>query len=401
MKVNFSKRAFGLVLCTGISCVTALPLAANAQTASEQAAGAAKVATKPAISPAQMSEVRQRMDLARQIVTNLAPQARQMGLGEGWKQSTMDILLANSSSKLAQIARIGGYQATIDAATTGKGLVTTKESGQTLGQTTQDLTYKPFTPCRFIDTRNVGGKISGTRGYDLANTGASYGGSAGCTPTTLAGVGDNSFGALAMNIAIVDTSSGAPGFVNVVPTGAVSTTALVNWSVAGITTQDSNQAVVTMDQCGSLNEFDVVTSGPVHVIIDLFGAFIAPQATLLNCQLSPPTNFAVNTDNPELQCGRHRLAPRGSRKSRRTATPAVTSINLQQSGSYVNPSQHGLLWKVRWSFERDRDRECRVLPDSGALIVRRDALAVKFTAAVSKWGQVNGDRPRLLLSVAQ
>ncbi len=341
MKVNFSKRAFGLVLCTGISCVTALPLAAYAQTAADEAAGPAKVAEKKiAISPAQMAEVRQRMELARQIVANLAPQARQLGLAEGWKQSTMDILLANSSSKLAQIARIGGYQATIDAATTGKGLVLTKESGQTIGQTTQDLTYKPFTPCRFIDTRNVGGKISGTRGYDLSLTGTSYGGSGGCAPTTLAGVGENSFGAIAMNIAIVDTSSGAPGFVNVVPTGAVSTTALVNWSVASASTQDSNQAIVTMDQGGSLNEFDVVTSGPVHVIIDLFGAFIAPQATVLNCQLSAETAFVVNTTTRNYNVTSP-ACPTGFQEVAANCNASGDFFNLQQSGSYVNPSNTG------------------------------------------------------------
>jgi hypothetical protein len=341
MKVNFSKRALGLVLCAGMSSVAALPLAAYAQTASEDGAGPARVAAKKiGISPAQMSEVRQRIELARQIVANLAPQARQMGLAEGWRQSTLDILLANSSSKLAQIAKIGGYQATIDAATTGKGLVLTKESGETLGQTTQDLTYKPFTPCRFIDTRNVGGKISGTRGFDLAVTGATYGGSGSCAPTTLAGVGDNSFGALAMNIAIVDTSAGAPGFVNVVPAGAVSTTALVNWSVAGVTTQDSNQAVVTMDQSGTANEFEVVTSGPVHVIIDLFGAFIAPQATVLNCQLSSPTNFAVNTTTRNYNVSSP-ACPTGFQEVAANCNASGDYYNLKQSGSYVNPANTG------------------------------------------------------------
>ena len=340
MKVNFSKRALGLVLCAGMSSVAALPMAAYAQTAADGAAGSAKAATRTAISPAQLSEVRQRMDLARQIVANLAPEAARMGLSEGWQRSTMDILLANSSSKLAQIARIGGYEATIAAATTGKGLVMPKDSGQTLGQTTQDLTYKPFTPCRFVDTRNVGGKISGTRGYDLSLTGTSYGGSGSCAPTTLAGVGENSFGAIAMNIAIVDTSSGAPGFVNVVPTGAVSTTALVNWSVASPSTQDSNQAIVTMDQGGSLNEFDVVTSGPVHVIIDLFGAFIAPQATVLNCQLSAPTNFAVNTTTRNYNVVSP-ACPTGFQEVAANCNASGDFFNLQQSGSYVNPSNTG------------------------------------------------------------
>ena len=111
-----------------------------------------------------------------------------------------------------------------------------------------------------------------------------YGGDAGCAPVTLAGVAsDDQIAALAVNIAIVDTSQGAPGFLGIRPAGATQVTALANWANASPSTQDSNAAIITMDQTAATDEFEIFASSPVHTIIDLLGAFIAPQATALDC----------------------------------------------------------------------------------------------------------------------
>ena len=229
----------------------------------------------------QKAEAVGRMDLAKRIIANIEPEATRMGLDPAWKQATLNILLSNSSAKLAQIARLQGYGATIAAATTGKGLVMSKD----IGSSTEDLTFHPWTPCRYVDTRFVGGKISGSRGFDLSLNGSTYGGVAGCAPTTLAGVNENQFGAMAMNITITDTSTaGAPGFAAARPVGSTALTSLVNWYTAGTAVTDANAAIVQMDQSGSLDEFEIVTSGAVHVIIDLFGAFTSPTATPLDCQ---------------------------------------------------------------------------------------------------------------------
>jgi len=117
--------------------------------------------------------------------------------------------------------------------------------------------FKPFTPCRFLDTRNVGGKLAplpAVRPFDIAQNGAAYGGDAGCAPVTLAGVASDD------QIA-----------------------ALANWSTASPSTQDSNAAIITMDQTVATDEFEIFASSPVHTIIDLLGAFTAPQATALDC----------------------------------------------------------------------------------------------------------------------
>lgn len=139
-------------------------------------------------------------------------------------------------------------------------------------------------PCRYIDTRGAAGKISGIRTYDLANHGGLYGGSGACDPRTLAAVSnEDQIGALAVNIAIVDTSAGAPGFLTMRPTGSTRLTALANWYVASASAQDSNAAVVSIDQTGLADEVEILSSGSVHVIVDLLGAFVPPSATALDC----------------------------------------------------------------------------------------------------------------------
>ncbi|MEP6678664.1 MAG: hypothetical protein ABJB78_05155 [Betaproteobacteria bacterium] len=253
---------------------------------------AAAVATAlPAISAAQLEEVHQRWSLAQQIVARLAPDAARMQLAPEWRQATMTLLLANSSTRLAMIAKTGGGYSQVIAGANDRTAATTK----LLGDAGDDLVFKPFTPCRYMDTRSVGGKISGIRTFDLANNGASYGGSAGCDPKALAGVtSEDAIGAIAFNIAYVDTSSGAPGFLTVRPAGSTQLTAMLNWYVAAAGAQDSNAAISGINQAGP-NEIEILSSGGVHVIMDLLGVFITPHATALDCTTvaNPPGSSAT------------------------------------------------------------------------------------------------------------
>lgn len=153
-----------------------------------------------------------------------------------------------------------------------------------LGAASSDLVFFPFAPCRYIDTRNAGGKIAGARGFDFANAGGTYGGDAACNLTTLSGAGEDQIAAVSLNMTIVDTSAaGAPGFATARPAGATQQTALVNWTVASSGFQLGNAAVITTNQSGAANELEIFTSGAVHAIVDVAGVFAAPTATALSC----------------------------------------------------------------------------------------------------------------------
>jgi hypothetical protein len=229
----------------------------------------------------QSAEIQQRFELAKGIVQRLKPDAARLGLTQGWERATLTMLLMQPASVLREATAPRDYAGVM--AVTARSRVETKA----LGNPSSDLVFKPFTPCRFLDTRNVGGKLiplPAARLFDIAQNGAAYGGDAGCAPVTLAGVAsDDQIAALAVNIAIVDTSQGAPGFLGIRPAGATQVTALANWSAASPSTQDSNAAIIALDQTGLMDEFEIFASSPVHTIIDLLGAFTAPQATVLEC----------------------------------------------------------------------------------------------------------------------
>jgi hypothetical protein len=228
------------------------------------------------VTAAQRAEVARRYDLAKRIVERVSANAGPEGVAPAERASLLVTLLTQPAERLAALSGAPERGALLSELA--------KPMPKLLGDASNDLVFKPFTPCRYIDTRNVGGKIAGIRTYDLANNGGVYGGSAACNPKTLALVANEDLiGALAVNIALVDTSSGAPGFLTMRPAGSTQLTALANWYVASASAQDSNAAVVAIDQTAQADEVEILTSGQVHVIVDLLGAFVAPQATALSC----------------------------------------------------------------------------------------------------------------------
>jgi hypothetical protein len=215
-------------------------------------------------SSAQRAEAMLRFERAKTVVAQVAGDAQALGLHPGWENATLATLLARSSSELAALGRLTSYRAIHEAAV--------KSNAKALGDPSTDLVFRPLAPCRIIDTRFAGGKIAGTRPYDL-NT----------LPCGLSGIADGAIAALVVNVTILDTSEGAPGFLNVRPAGSSQVTALLNWFIGSASAQVSNAAIVPVDQGAAVNDVEIVTSSPVHVIVDVFGMFVSPAATALNC----------------------------------------------------------------------------------------------------------------------
>ena len=256
-----------------------------------------------AVTRQQMEDVQSRIDTAIAIVNRLEPEAKARGLADGWRQPALESLLLLSAKALRQVE---GQAFSLDALS-----VAAAEAGDDpnlIGDPNRDLTYTPIAPCRFVDTRfYAAGKINGNRGFDLALTGASYGGSAGCNPTALFAAGENQFGALAINVTVNDTSTaGSPGFLAAKPRADSPVTSLLNWFQSAVGVQVANMGIVTTDQTGDANEFFIQTSGAVHVIVDIFGAFIEPQATALQIVSVAGANAAIganaNVNLPAANC---------------------------------------------------------------------------------------------------
>jgi hypothetical protein len=191
------------------------------------------------------------------------------------------------------IEQLRSLAAPISYAQAARTVVQARDAKPDLGSFSNELVYYPITPCRYIDTRSVGGILNGTRTYDLAFTGGAFGGSVACDPKAAVGGNEDRIGALAINVAIVAPPNG-PGFVGVRPAGSVAQTALVNWYDGGPTIQASNAGIVTTDQSGSAAEIEFFGS-PTQFVVDVFGVFAAPSATSLDCVFAGYVQTVLNT----------------------------------------------------------------------------------------------------------
>lgn len=237
--------------------------------------GASTRSTSSITSILQQTRLQQKLRLATEVIIQIEQYDRAQGLPANWRTATLSELYKLSNEALSAMQGVRALNDLPAAIAKAKRI-----APKALGGSTQDLTYTPITPCRYIDTRDVGGKINGVRSFDLdSNAYTTAAGKCASDPYTTFG---STLAALAVNIAIFDTSA-APGVATIAPVGASTNTALVNWYQAGPSVQASNAAIVTNDQGPTLEEIDIVTSSAVHVIVDVFGAFRANEATALEC----------------------------------------------------------------------------------------------------------------------
>jgi len=300
-------------------------------------------AAKATISPQQLARLAEKADRIQQIFKAAQPDIRG---GRVSPESKRWLLESLYQMPLEQI-RAMGTPPSFSAAAAATSQSSSRVRPLAFGDTTQDLVYKPFIPCRYIDTRNVGPKVqpppAPPRGFDISQPGTAYGGTLGCDPLTLTGVDENSVGGLAMNVTIFDTSAAAPpGFLAARPAGSTNLTSLLNWDVSGPFVQDANYAIITMDQTPLANEFEFVTSSAVHVIVDLFGAFIAPNATKLDCVTlynASPTSVPAggeSCDNPPACPSTYEVtAPLFDKAAPANDGLVVSQMNLNRPGLQV------------------------------------------------------------------
>lgn len=284
------KRKLLTVLIGGLVAAVGVPAQAQ-DDADRVGTSVRKAATKPMAKPAVTAEQRAMLNEKLAIVARLMQSAGADRAGAAVTPERQRWML-ESMYKLP-LATLRGMAASGSpdllsneiAKATVASKASTKLEGPSFGDATGELVYLPQAPCRWIDTRNVGGPLVGTRQFDMEADGTSYGGSAGCTAN--GGIGSANVGAVAMNVAIVGPTA-APGFIGARPVGSTATTALVNWYQAGPSVQASNAGIITNDQGAPVDDIEFFGS-PTNFIVDVFGVFGSPTATALNCQYPSST----------------------------------------------------------------------------------------------------------------
>lgn len=255
--------------------------------AAPQTSGSVRANAATRLSEAQLAEVQARTELAGEIVRNVSADAQAKGLGDSWRVGLLGALYSTPSYALRNIrgtvktldeAHARVVEAQVDAVEfPAKRASTGNAVAAGIGSPIDSLVFTPMTPCRFIDTRIVGGSIGTVqRSFDTAFSGASYGGSANCAlpfPAT--------HRAIAANVTIVNPSVAA-GYLSIRSFASSNVTSWLNWyQVATVT---ANAGTITTDLNGAFHDaFEILTGGgTTDVVVDFFGYFekaVLPKST--------------------------------------------------------------------------------------------------------------------------
>lgn len=245
----------------------------------------------PDASAADAEQPSRRYQLVHQIVMKwgpfvaetyrISPQAWAREMGDLFASSSLDTLQAAADARtLDQMTAAFTPVSSANASTGGAGAQAGDISIQSLGDPASDLVYVPVAPCRIFDTRVAGGIIGAgtTRNLDVTAI-ANYSGQGG-DASDCNGVGSaGSFAAAAINISVVTPA--AQGFITAFPFNTTRPLAATMAFNPGVI--DTTLSIVALDQGPSAAEMSLYSSANTHVVGDIVGYFINPQATALQC----------------------------------------------------------------------------------------------------------------------
>jgi hypothetical protein len=228
--------------------------------------------------PDQLARLREKLQLTQHIVESVRADAQGKGATPDWALGLSSVLYGLSNEALRRIepgltTLDQAHAAAANEASAAHEVTASTATAKALGDAANDLVFTPIVPCRFIDTRNVGGAVGTTiRVFDTANPGATYGGSSGCT---LSGNGEP---AVALNVTIVFPTKS--GFLVVRPQGSTNTTSFINWDTGAV--QLANAGIIsTTPQSNGHYDFEMFSdAGTPQVVVDYFGYFSAPSGTI-------------------------------------------------------------------------------------------------------------------------
>jgi hypothetical protein len=320
-----SVKSTPLVLSLTLALCAAVTTQGSHAASAESNPGTA--ANHTPLNVAQLAEMNQRVALAQTIVNNIAADAQAKGIGDTWQIRELSILYNTHSSILSNIANsattVDQVHAQVIAAKfqtpAGSASIPVADNAtpKFLGTDDADnLVFYPQTPCRYIDTRVVGGPISTSspRVFLMDIGGANYGGDEGCNAS------NDPY--LAANVTII-VAGGSAGYLTIRPQGSTQTTSFINWPAGG-TPGLANAGIIANapPSSGSSGHYQFEALAGVttpQMIVDVFGTFakakfntvqdtLAPGAAYLTCEYNvtdhrtvPPGITNVNVNCPDTQ----------------------------------------------------------------------------------------------------
>jgi hypothetical protein len=338
----------------GTTCfaMTALALAIGSATAASPSPDAAvqalaqrsAPATAPLATEDQLARAQAKFAQALSIADQFKDRAAAEGItGDNWRFEMVGNMMKGSQADFAGVALARSYtdamSASVQISRIAPSSAATDASAKSLGAATTDLVYVPITPCRILDTRPtfIPASTPKTYFYTASNVGA------GSCSVTNQIPGSTLAAAFAANVTLDETGLtgfAAGAYIQLYPQGGSTTTSFMNFGPNQII---ANAGIISLNQANS--EFTVFTSAPANVIIDTYGAFIAPQPTALACGLvyaaqaltsSSASNYYYST--AVCPAGRSAVAPYCYSGDQAGIYSAGSGINGSPFCSWINLS---------------------------------------------------------------
>jgi hypothetical protein len=277
-----------------ISLLAVGVLAASQLSAAESVVSAGNLQPARKLNSKQAEEMHARIELADTILRHVEADANQKGASSDWRIGLLSSLYATKSQDLQVIASTA---TTLDAAhgmaaSAHRHASSSGDVPKSLGSATDNLVFTPVTPCRYIDTRNVGGPITTPRDFDTVISGPTYGGASGCSIPATAATD------IAVNVTVV-VPAGTAGYIGLRPYGSTALTSFINWPAEG-TPGLANAGIIgtAFNAADSSNEFEAFAGGgnSPQMIMDYFGYFGAAASPALtpNCYVAAQRTFTTS-----------------------------------------------------------------------------------------------------------
>ena len=244
----------------------------------------------PTVDVAALARAQARFIRAMDVVRRFDATAQREGFSNNeWRRELLANLMQADDAARANVAAAGDLTEAMDRSRSAARIAPATPTNL-IGSVTYDLVFIPITPCRILDTRagaSLKAGVTYSYSYDSGNTGA------GNCSVHLQIPGLPAFypAAEAINVTMDETafSGFAVGsYLSIFPQGASSGSSFMNFGPGQII---ANAGIVTLN--AGNGQFSILTSANANVIVDVYGVFMPPQATVLDCHDNTPVTATL------------------------------------------------------------------------------------------------------------
>ena len=244
----------------------------------------------PTVDMAALARAQARFTRAMDVVRRFDATAQREGFSNNeWRRELLANLMQADDAARANVAVAGNLTEAMDRSRSAVRIAPATPT-DLIGSVTYDLVFIPITPCRILDTRagaSLKAGVTYSYSYDSGNTGA---GSCG-VHSQIPGLPAFSPAAEAVNVTVDENafSGFAPGsYLAIFPQGGALGSSFMNFGPGQVL---ANAGVIALN--AGNGQFSLLSNANTNVIVDVYGVFMPPQATVLDCHDNTPVTATL------------------------------------------------------------------------------------------------------------